>query len=180
MELKKKSLTKVCLLKDYKYIRQILLFTVFFVAGLAALLSPFAYWEGDVAKLLTNMAVMLLFAIPFCYIIAYRNIARILRNVRDVKNDHFYIVEDVVVKKWSLARESGKNNCQIELQDYAKRSGKTIWAQTSEYNQAHRGDIYYMVYIPQKNGKEYLFAALPAKEYILDDTLRPFLRAVQI
>jgi hypothetical protein len=176
---KRKVLTKEYILKDYKYIRMILLFSIFFIVGLGVFLSPLTFWEGDITKLLINMGATLVLVVPFCYFIAYRNIADIVRRVHGIRNDQIVIVEDVVVDKWSRMRDGGGYSCQIELQDYAKRTGKVVWVESREYSRAKKGDVYFAVYV-QSRKKDLFFGVYSAKEYELDDSLQRFLKRANL
>lgn len=175
----KKLLTKERMLKDYKYVRTILLFSIFFVVGIAVFLSPFTFWGGDEKKLLINMGATLVLVVPFCYFIAYRNISNVLKRVRGICNDRIVIVEDVVDDKWSRMRDGGGHSCQIELRDYAKRTGKVVWVESREYSRAKKGDVYYAVYVKNKKN-ELFFGVYSAKEYELDDSLRMFVKRTEM
>jgi len=175
----KKILTKERMLKDEKYIRTILLFSIFFLAGLAVYIWPITSWEGDWKILLINSAAASILAVPFCYFIAYRNISNIVRDVIALKKDRIFIIEDVVTSRHSLMRDGTRSSCQIELQDYAKRTGKCIWVDGPEYNRARKGDMYYVVYIETKK-REYFSGAYAAKKYELDDSLRKFVRKSEL
>lgn len=160
----KTKITTAFLLKEYRSTIKVLLFSIFVFAGLFCFICPAFYCKG-IRNLLTNMAFMLIIAIPFCGI-GIKNILDIVSQNKNIKKSNYLIVEDVVVNKRMLQHGTSKDTsdsyCQLDFEKHSKETGKSVVVKRTVYNETEKGDLFYMVYINKK-----LLGFYPASKYEL-------------
>lgn len=160
----KTIITSEFLLKEYHSTKKIFLFSIFVIAGLFCFICPVFYSKG-ISNILTNMAFMLIIAIPFCGI-GLKNILNIVKQKKRIKNNNYFIMEDVVVKKSMLQHGISSNKsdsyCQLDFEKHSKESGKAVVVKRSVYNEIKKGDLFYLVYVNKK-----LLGFYPASKYEL-------------
>lgn len=118
----KKRITRDLLLKNYNGCRKIVLFSIFVIAGLFCFICPVFYCK-EISNLLANMAFVLVIAIPFCGI-GIKNIIEVSKRLKQIKQERYSIVEDVVVNKRMLQHGTSKNTsdnyCQLDFEKHSK------------------------------------------------------------
>ncbi len=146
------KITSGFLLKEYRSALKIFLFSIFVAAGLCCFICPVFYCEG-IGNLLANMAFMLIIAVPFCGI-GIKNIANIVSKKNSIKRNEYTIVEDVVIKKQMLQQGASKDTsdsyCQLDFENYSAKTGKAVVVKRSVYEETHKGDLFYLVYVKDK------------------------------
>lgn len=111
------------------------------------------------------MLFMLIICVPFCAI-GTKNISRVNSRMKAIKNNEYVILEDVVIKKQMLHKgESGDASdsyCQLDFQNYSKKTGKAVVVKRAVYNETKKGDIFYLVYVDNE-----LFGFYPNNKFEL-------------
>lgn len=160
----KTKITSAFLLKEYRSTTKVFLFSIFVIAGLFCFICPVFYCK-EISNLLTNMAFMLIIAIPFCGI-GLKNILNIINQNKRIKNSNYSIIEDIVVKKRMLQHGTSKNTsdsyCQLDFEKHSKETGKSVVVKRSVYNETQKGDLFYLVYVDNN-----LLGFYPASKYEL-------------
>mgnify|MGYP000360353786 CR=1 FL=1 len=160
----KAKITNAFLLKEYRSTTKVFLFSIFVIAGLFCFICPMFYCKG-IRNLLTNMAFMLVIAIPFCGI-GIKNILNIVNQNKHIKKSNYLIIADVVVNKRMLQHGTSKNTsdsyCQLDFEKHSKETGKSVVVKRTVYNETQKGDLFYLVYVNKK-----LLAFYPASRYEL-------------
>lgn len=145
----KTKITKKFLLREYRATFKTLLFSIFIAAGLFCFICPVFYCH-DVRNLLLNMMFMLIISIPFC-IIGIKNVLKITKRSKAIKNSNYMVLEDVVTKKQMLHKgkssDTSDSYCQLDFQNYSKKTGKAVVVKRSVYNETKKGDLFYLVYV---------------------------------
>lgn len=148
----KTKITSEFLSKEYRNTTKIILFTVFVVAGLFCFICPVFYCKG-LANLITNMAFMLIIAIPFCFI-GLKNIINIINTNNSIKNNNYSICKDIVVEKQMLhhgaSKDTSDSYCQLDFEKHSKSTGKAVIVKRSVYDETKKGDSFYLVYVSNK------------------------------
>lgn len=158
------KITKRFLLREYRAAFKMILFSVFIVAGLFCFICPIFYCN-DIKNLLLNMLFMLIICVPFCAI-GIKNILRVNSRMKAIKNNEYVILEDVVIKKQMLHKgkssDASDSYCQLDFQNYSKKTGKAVVVKRAVYNETKKGDIFYLVYVDNE-----LFGFYPNNKFEL-------------
>lgn len=171
------TITHDFLVKEFKSKRAISALSIFALCGFVVPIIPFMVLkELNTNSLISFAFLMLVFGIPFGYLIGLKNIIKTSRIHSDLENKRFTIlideIADMMVTKNGRASEMDDSFCELRLRRYSAKKKVTIAISASKFGKLKIGDQCILIFANSEKKPVLVFAG---NEYCIDEQLKSYL-----
>lgn len=172
-----KNITYDFLLEELKSKRAISALSVFSLCGFVIPFVPFLVLKTIDANSLISFAFLLLvFGVPFGYLIGLRNIIATARIHSDIKNYRFSVsIDEIVDMQVAIngrASDMDDSYCKLYLKTYSEDKKSTVSVYASTFRKLKIGDQCILVFVKSEKYPVLVFAG---NEYCVDKHLNSYI-----
>ena len=146
-----KDITQKTILEEEICSRQVIMFGIFLVMGILIMIYPFTTIQELNQESLLFIFCTWLLGVPFTFLIGLRNILRVTKIYRLIKQGEFEVREDILTDKYLVGSSSNGDDddsyCQFTFKNYSELTNKNVKVTRREYEKAKEGDKYYLVFV---------------------------------